>query len=362
VTVALCLVLGVVGGLQGVLSMKGLDGVRPTAVGFERTLLDSGYWTPFSAALAHVGLTHLAVNLPLLAYCSYRTERLLGAWGAASVLATALLCSTVAILAWSDLPVVGASTLAYGAWGAQIALGIRYGRWIPAHLKGRYGIGNLVLFLPLAFVSLFNGPGVSLAGHAGGLAGGVVAVLIGSPFAPARASITTFLTLGLTAWLPWTPPAWWAGAWSSVAISDGAHLAMPSRWREHAGRWLSFPAWSSGDRYPVFAATFFASDEPEGRAIERERAVWSDWLHGQAVVTLRLAAQSAEGDVFDIRVDTSAEPWVIVERVQEHHGLRTRAGYVLPGDCGAPEACHGRRAIGDRVLSTLTVASSSQEK
>ena len=361
VTVGLCVLLAGVGVLQGLSSPEGYAGVRHSAVGFERTILDGGYWTPFSAALAHVGVGHLAVNLPLLTYCSYRTERLLGAWGAASVLAWALLCSTLAILAWSDLPVVGASTLAYGAWGAQIALGFRYGRWIPAHLKSRYGIGNLVLFLPLAFISLFNGPGVSLAGHAGGLAGGVFAVLIVGLFAPMRAGMTTFAALGLTALLPWTPPAWWAGAWSQVSISDSAHIAIPSRWREHTGRWQSFPAWSSGDRYPVFAGTFFASEEPagalEGSATERERAVWGDWLRGHAVVTRRpgsgAGSGGAPGDIFDVRVETTGEPWIVVERVLDHDGLRTRAGYVLPGECSAPDACVGRRSIGDAMLSTL---------
>lgn len=373
VTVCLCMLLAGVGVLQGLSSPEGYAGVRHSAAGFERTILDGGYWTPFSAALAHVGVGHLAVNLPLLAYCSYRTERMLGAWGAAAVLATALLCSTLAILAWSDLPVVGASTLAYGAWGAQIALGFRYGRWIPAHLKSRYGIGNLVLFLPLAFISLFNGPGVSLAGHAGGLFGGVVAVLIGGLFAPMRAGITTLVALGLTALLPWTPPAWWAGSWSQVSISDSARIAIPSRWQEHTGRWQSFPAWSSGDRYPVFAGTFFVSDEPkgasegasEGSATERERVVWGDWLHGAAVVTRRPGGNpgsdagsdpgsgGAPGEIFDVRVETNGEPWIIVERVLDHDGLRTRAGYVLPGECSAPDACVGRRSMGDAMLSTL---------
>ncbi len=364
VTLILCVALAVVGVLQGLSSPDGALGVGQAAVGFERTLLDEGYWTPFSAALAHVGVAHLAVNLPLLAYCSYRAERVLGAWGAAAVLAWALLCSTIAILAGSDLPVVGASTLAYGAWGAQIALGFRYGRWIPPHLKSRYGIGNLVLFLPLAFVSLFNGPGVSLVGHAGGLVGGVVAVLIGSLFAPMRAAVATFVALGLTALLPWTPPVWWAGSWSTVAVSDSAQIAMPSRWQAHTGRWLSFPAWSSGDRYPVFAGTFFASEEPEGAAVERERAVWSDWLHGAAVVTERVdgALPANRGSSFIVRVETNREPWIIVERVQEHDGLRTRAGYVLPGACSAPDACGGRRSMGDRVLATLNLSSPAAGK
>ncbi len=361
-TVALCAVLVVVGVGQGVATVAGY-GERVldfSAVGFEKTVMERAFWTPFTAALAHVGFGHLGVNLPLLAYCGYRSERVLGAIGVAAVYALALFGSTVAILLWSDLPVVGASTLVYGVWGAQIALGFRHGNLIPAELQGRYGVGNLVLFLPLAFMSLFDGPGISLVGHAGGLVGGVVAAAVSQPFALGRAQLLTFAGLFWTALLPFSPASWWAGSWSTVAVSEGISVSLPERWIEHAGRWEGMHAWSSGDEYAVFAGTFVVEapeDEPAGTAEEpaaREQALWGEWLQTPA------AAKALPDDpaIFEVTSeldgaggeDTSL---VIVERVVERDGLRTRVGYRLPRACKAVDACPGRRAIGDAVLASL---------
>lgn len=362
VTVGVCGVLGLVGVGQAVSWVLGQGDavVDVTAVGFARTVMDRAFWTPFTAALTHVSVGHLAVNLPLLAYSGYRTERVLGAWGASSVFAMALLWSSIAILMWSDLPVVGASTLAYGVWGAQIAIGFRHSALVPAELQSRYGVGNLVLFLPLAFMSLFDGPGVSLVGHAGGLVGGVLAVVGSRPFHPSRGKSLAAAALGLTTLLPWSPAWVWAGTWSPVEISDGISLSLPSRWLEHRGRWEGMPAWSSGDRYPVFAGTFVGDGpgletglgRPAQEPAAREQALWGQWLHGPA------EASAIEGIPlgFLVTVANDEEPWVIVERIVEHGGLRTRAGYLLPASCTAQDACAARRAMGDAILDTLALA------
>ncbi len=354
VTGALCVVIGIVGIVQGVGAVIGWNDrlLAWSAVGFEHTVLDGAWWTPFTAAFTHVGLGHLGVNLPLLAYCGYRTERVLGAWGAASVLAGALLGSTVAILLWSDLPVVGASTLAYGLWGAQIAIGFRFGPLVPRELQSRYGIGNLVLFLPLAFMSLFDGPGVSLVGHAGGLVGGALAGVSCNPLAPSRGRWLTAAALVATGLLPLAPVTLWSGLWSRTEVSEQATITLPSRWLEHTGRFWGMHAWSSGDRYPVFAGTFVARGEGDTPLAERERALWGDWLRGAATV-------SAEGDAVRIVVDNAEEPWVIIERVVEHDGLRTRAGYLLPPACVAPGTCSGRRSLGDGVIASLLTTAGS---
>lgn len=362
VTVVVCAVLTLIGAAQALFWIAGHgDAVMDaTSIGFERTVMERAFWTPFTAALTHVSVGHLAVNLPLLAYSGYRTERVLGAWGAASVYAMALLSSAIAILLWSDLPVVGASTLAYGVWGAQIAIGFRHSALVPAELQSRYGVGNLVLFLPLAFMSLFDGPSVSLAGHAGGLVGGVLAVVASRPFHPARGKVLTAASFGLTALLPWTPPSVWAGSWSAVQVSEGISLSLPARWHAHSGRWKGMQAWSSGDLYPIFAGTFVgdgpltdAGLEPtQQKPAAREQQLWGQWLDGRA------EASTIEGVPlgFFVTVENDEEPWVIVERIVEHDGLRTRAGYLLPASCASQDSCSGRRAIGDAVLDTLALA------
>lgn len=316
------------------------------ALGFERTVEDRAWWTPLTGALAHAGPTHLAVNLPLLAYCGYRVERALGALGAAGVLTLALAGSTLAIVAFSDLPVVGASTLVYGVWGAQLTIGLRHGALIPAEQQGRYGAGNLALFLPLAWLSLFAGPGVSLAGHAGGLAGGVVAAALTHPLRPRRGLVGA--AAAVAALVPFTPPALWAGPSDAVTVSEGVTIAVPARWQAHAGHWKGMMAWSSGDRYPLYAGTFSADEGVAGGLADREAALWGAWLGGAA------AARATGPDTVELTIADPVEPYVIVERVREHDGMRTRAGYVLPGACAAAP-CDGRRAIGDAALASLSV-------
>ena len=144
------------------------------------------WWTPWTSQLLHADVAHLVTNLPVVAYCGYRVERALGTGGLAVVGAAAVMGGTLAVTLMSALPVVGASILAFGFWGAQIAVGFRAHEPMPGEARGFYGWGNLVLFLPLFLASLF-GAGVSHAGHVGGLLGGVLAAsLVGAEsFVPA---------------------------------------------------------------------------------------------------------------------------------------------------------------------------------
>jgi hypothetical protein len=245
--------------------------------------------------------------------------------------------------------VVGASTLAYGLWGAQIAIGFRFGRLLPPELQSRYGVGNLVLFLPLAFASLFDGPGVSLVGHAGGLVGGIVAAVVCTPLGSALGRGIGIAALAATALVPFTPPTLWTGGWLPTAISDHASIALPARFAGHVGRWYGMHAWSSGDRYPVFAGTFVSSDAGPGGLGAQEAAAWGQWLQGAVTVT-------EEGQIVRLVVQNDEEPWHLVERVVERDGLRTRAGYLLPPACAEPGACAGRRSLGDAVLASLDVS------
>ncbi len=351
VTAGVCGLIALAGLIQGVAQLTGFDVIEASALGFQHTLLDGAFWSPFSGAATHLGVGHLGVNLPVLAYCGYRCERVLGAWGVLFVYAFSLLLSSMAILQWSDMPVVGSSVLAYGVWGGQIALGFRHSAWIPAELQGRYGVGSLVIFLPLAFVSLFDGPGVSLVGHAGGLVGGVLGAVLATPLKPRLGRWLAMGAWSACAVVPWIPAMAWAGPWSEVTISKSVTMSLPSRWAEHRMRFQGMYAWSSGDRFPVYAGTF-VGDGKEANA-EAERALWSEWLRGAATVSA-----SGEGPArrYTIRVENPEEPWTLIERVIDHDGLQTRAGYLLPPECAAVGACAGRREIGEAALESLMLA------
>lgn len=153
-------------------------------VGWGSVVLDGRWWTLWTGALLHAGPLHLLGNLPVLAYTSWRVERAMGIGGQVMVGAASLAVGASLIVLLGAYQAVGSSILAYGYWGAQIALGLRLGERIPADWRGYYGWGNLVFFIPL-FVSGLSDEGVSHLGHVGGLLGGIAAAF----FAPLETAV-----------------------------------------------------------------------------------------------------------------------------------------------------------------------------
>lgn len=159
------------------LAAQGGAPLQRLSLGWESTLLDGAWWTPFSSQLLHESFFHLLGNLVIVAYCAWRCERALGALGLIGVIGGALLGGTLAVTTFSALPCIGASVLAFGLWGGQFAIGWRFGAVIPAPLRGYYGAGTVLVALPLLAWSLTN-PHASFVGHAGGWIGGAVVALL----------------------------------------------------------------------------------------------------------------------------------------------------------------------------------------
>ncbi len=149
--------------------------LRRLSLGWEPTLVDGAWWSPFTAPLLHESFVHLLGNLVIFAYCSWRVERAIGGAGLAGVLGGALFGASIGILGFSALPCIGASVLAFGVWGGQFAIGWRHADVIPVALRRYYGAGTILVALPLLAWTFLN-PGVSFAGHLGGFVGGAVAV------------------------------------------------------------------------------------------------------------------------------------------------------------------------------------------
>ncbi|MSQ01087.1 MAG: rhomboid family intramembrane serine protease [Myxococcales bacterium] len=153
------------------------DLLRLLSVGWESTLVDGAWWSPWTAVLLHESFVHLLGNLVLVGYCGWRCERAVGATGLLAIVSGALAGGALTIVALSRLPCIGASVLAFGFWGAQFAIGWRYGAVIPMRLRGYYGGGTALVAAPLLAWSFAN-PHVSFAGHLGGFTGGIIAVFL----------------------------------------------------------------------------------------------------------------------------------------------------------------------------------------
>jgi membrane associated rhomboid family serine protease len=248
-----------VGGGGGVLTWL----VERGAMGFEPIVLDNAWWSPWTSQLRHGGLWHLLPNMAVLGYSGWRVERALGKRGYALAAAAAVWGGAIAVASMQRMPVIGSSVLAFGFWGAQLAIGFRFGDHLPANQRRFYGYGNLVFFAILAAQSLFA-EGVSHLAHAGGLIGGVIAALAVRPphLVPqerqaraARAAELAFVGLVLGSFtvgpmLRLAPGlSWWPG--QTVTVDTvGTTITLPGRLlpddeQVYSLRLSGMPAWST---------------------------------------------------------------------------------------------------------------------
>lgn len=157
------------------------------------------YYRLITSAFIHYGLLHLAFNMYALYLLGGALERYAGTWRFASIyLMSALAGSFGALLLSPDALTAGASGAIFGLMGALLVLERQRG---VALLGG--SIGGLLL-VNLIFTFSFAGS-ISVGGHLGGLAGGVLTGLVLSGFgrghlAYSRATPLTILgLLGLAA-------------------------------------------------------------------------------------------------------------------------------------------------------------------
>ncbi|MCI1255906.1 MAG: rhomboid family intramembrane serine protease [Corynebacterium provencense] len=128
------------------------------------------WWRLATSALVHMSITHLLLNMLLVALVGRELEK---AYGAAVTAVSVLLCAVGGSLAalWfsPDQAVGGASTVGYGMFAMLVGLAVSRGQDVRAPL--------VLIAVNLAYT--VTSPGVSLAGHLGGLAaGGVIALVL----------------------------------------------------------------------------------------------------------------------------------------------------------------------------------------
>jgi membrane associated rhomboid family serine protease len=123
-------------------------------------------WRLLTGAFLHIGVTHLALNMLSLLVFGPEIERRLGWWRYLSVYLLSALGGAVAIQLFGDpaRPVAGASAALYGLMGA---LGVLM-------VVARQDLRGLLTLLVLNVVISFL-PNVSLLGHLGGFAAGLLA-------------------------------------------------------------------------------------------------------------------------------------------------------------------------------------------
>ncbi len=182
---------------QGTLYYKGavfVDNVFLPGQG----LAHGEWWRLVTATFLHANLLHLGMNMLVLYILGVAVEHALGTFRFVLVyFAAGIAGSAGAILASPNSPTVGASGAIYGIMGSLLVL-----EYLATGSLAGQAMGFIVINLAITFAI----PGISIGGHLGGLAGGIVGT-----YALARTRFSPNAALG---------PALVAGvAVASVAIA-----------------------------------------------------------------------------------------------------------------------------------------------
>ena len=148
---------------------------------------DGEWWRLLTAGFLHGGLFHLLLNMYALYFLGRMLEPSLGHVRFAALYFASLLAGSFgAVLLSPETPVVGASTAIFGLLGAAVVMARNRGIDIMASGLGPILIINLL-------ITFFPGFNISIGGHLGGLAGGVLAALAIEALSKRRSAVPAVL-------------------------------------------------------------------------------------------------------------------------------------------------------------------------
>ena len=155
----------------------GIDGATLIIFGAKSYLIaDSQWWRLVTAGFLHGGLLHILMNSWALFDVGTQVDENYGSARMLVIYFIANIAGFYASWLWTPGTSVGASAALFGLIGAMLAVGMRHRSTYGSIIRGAY---VRWLIWALAFSLL---PGIDMAAHVGGLAGGfVVAWVAGEP-------------------------------------------------------------------------------------------------------------------------------------------------------------------------------------
>ncbi len=152
----------------------------------------SQFWRVFSAMFIHIGLEHFVVNMLTLYFLGRQIEAIFGSWKFLLLYLMSGVMGNVFVIYFSpDTLAAGASTSLFGLFSAVIVLRYTTRNYYIQQLGQSY-MSLLAVNLIMSFL-----PGISLAGHLGGLVGGALGAVI-LPVSGERYAFTLFQRLMAT--------------------------------------------------------------------------------------------------------------------------------------------------------------------
>lgn len=136
--------------------------------GVNSRLVDDGeYWRVVTAGFLHSGLTHLIGNMVALVILGGVLTLSIGGMRMVLIYAAGLIASSLFVIVLSPNSLaVGASGAIFGLAGGALLVGWRQKRWLL--------LGFAVIWIVYTLASTLFVPGISQAGHFGGLVGGAL--------------------------------------------------------------------------------------------------------------------------------------------------------------------------------------------
>ena len=196
----------------------------------DAVLRDLEVWRLVTSAFLHAGIVHLVFNLLALNSLGPLLESTLGWRRFAMVYMGSALAGGAAEVLVSE-GALGASGAIFGLLGAGLAIGFRGGADVDRARAFRSHFGRWAVY---GLVFTFAVPNISIAGHLGGLAGGIVLGLALSPgpmLAGAPRAESTWTGVIATALLVLVPASFAAAIVTGlVAPSDASAPFTMSRW------------------------------------------------------------------------------------------------------------------------------------
>jgi membrane associated rhomboid family serine protease len=242
--------------------LTGADLVAQGAKSWPHQVELGQWWRLLSASVLHAGWMHLVPNIVYIAYVGWSVESLLGRASTIVVLVASALGAMALSTIATPMPTVGASGLTFGLFGAATSLGWRFGAWLPAGARRRFGwaVFPFVVYF-LIFGALWS-EWVDNFCHIGGFgAGSLVALLLPSslvePPDRLRGALRVFaavlLALAVSVGLPQAAragllPAPPLAGQPTVLDEAGAALRVPGGWRKAVDEPLTFVSGTGGGR------------------------------------------------------------------------------------------------------------------
>ena len=144
------------------------------ANGWSNVFLESRWWSLCTGFFVHSSKAHFIGNVILFVFLGWRVEKALGHAFVLGLILGAMILSSLTFWSFEYGMVVGASSVVFALWGAQIAIGLLFS--LPIRHRSRYGWGGLLLLM----VVLVYQVGATQTAHSAHLVGlwlGILAIV-----------------------------------------------------------------------------------------------------------------------------------------------------------------------------------------